>query len=89
MSKHDTKSHTPFEIFGMYFKCCQMDFSKVLVNAMDYGLLGFFLSWMRAYMQWQNLEQRLSLVLDGPVTIKGRQGMDFHAVKPPEEYSES
>ena len=56
---------------------------------MDYGLLGFFLSWMRAYMQWQNLEQRLSLVLDGPAAIKGTQGMDFHAVKPSEGSSES
>ena len=42
---------------------------------------------MRAYMQWQNLEQRLSIVLDGPAAIKGTQGMDFH--KPPEESSES
>ena len=30
----DTKSLTPFEIFDMYFKCCQMDFSKVLVNGL-------------------------------------------------------
>lgn len=40
-------------------------------------------------MRWQKEHQRLALVLDGPVTIIETQGMDFHAVKPPEGSSES
>ena len=38
----DTKSLTPFEIFGMYFKCCQMDFSKIFDN-------GFWLARSNSY----------------------------------------
>ena len=64
-----------------------MDFSKLLDNGL--WLARIFLIVDEGLYAMAKFGRKTFLSFGGPVTIKGRQGMDFHAVKPPEESSES